>query len=225
MRLVYRCSDCEAEFDTPREEQIEVTDYRAEYARSWLPIDGAVTAAELEANCYLSHAKQHAIRLVDAAALRELVGSRQVLIGGEWWERGVQIETSEIPSGRRPRTVMGRVGQGEFRRRLLERFGPICAFTGPQPLHSLQASHVTPYSEDPRHDIAGGLLLRADLHTLFDERFITIDEKSLRVRIDASLRRYRELSRLEGSTLRIDSKDPLLPKLRELLEVRNRRQE
>lgn len=219
----YRCSSCEAEFEAPAEQHIEVTVYRAEYARSWLPIDGAVTASELEAGCYLSQAKQHAIRLVDPDALRELVSSRQVLIGGEWWKRGVQIEIPEIPAGRQPRTVMGRVGQGEFRRRLLERFGPICAFTGPQPLHSLQASHVTPYAEDPRHDIAGGLLLRSDLHTLFDKRLITVDEESLRVRIDASLRRYRELSRLDGSTLRITLKDPMLPTLRKLLKERNHR--
>lgn len=58
MRPAFRCSNCAAEFDSPDEEPIEVTTYRADYARSWLPIDGAVTAAELEADCYLSRAKQ-----------------------------------------------------------------------------------------------------------------------------------------------------------------------
>ena len=56
VRPTYRCSDCEAVFDAPDERAIEVTKYRADYGRSWLPIDGAVTASELEASCYLSHA-------------------------------------------------------------------------------------------------------------------------------------------------------------------------
>jgi ribosomal protein L37AE/L43A len=220
----YRCSHCKEEFDDPVEEQIEITRYRADYARSWIPIDGAVTATELEANCYLSRSKQQAIRPVDPDALRALVTSRQILIGTEWWKRGVQIDAPEIRGGRQPRTVMGRVGQSEFRRRLLERFGPVCAFTGPQPLDSLQASHVTPYSKDPRHVVAGGLLLRSDLHTLFDNGLITIDE-DLRVRIDSSLRRYRELARLDGSPLKIDLNDSMLPTLRKLLKERSRRRD
>src|SRR6185437_8167184 len=129
------------------------------------------------------------------------------------------IEVPEIPAGRQPRTAFGRIGQGEFRRRLLERFGPVCAFTGPQPPDSLHAAHVTPFATDPRHELAGGLLLRADLHSLFDRRLITIDP-DLAVRVDPSLRKYRELSRLDGSSLQIDPRDPLLPTLRSLLERR-----
>lgn len=112
---------------------------------------------------------------------------------------------------------MGRVGQKEFRRRLLERFGPVCTFTGPQPAGSLHAAHVSPFAKNPRHVLAGGLLLRADLHALFDRGLITIDEH-LKVRIDDSLRPFREISCLDGSTLRINPKDPLLPILRALLE-------
>jgi len=219
VRPVYRCSKCFSEFDRPREQRIEITLYRAHYARSWLAIEGAITAGELEANCYLSHSKQQAIRPVDRAALSTLLASRHVLVGREWWREGGVIEVPEIPAGRQPRTAFGRIGQGEFRRRLLERFGPVCAFTGPQPPDSLHAAHVTPFATDPRHELAGGLLLRADLHSLFDRRLITIDP-DLAVRVDPSLRKYRELSRLDGSSLQIDPRDPLLPTLRSLLERR-----
>ena len=215
----FRCSNCKAEFDQPDEEQIEITRYRADYVRSWLAIDGAITARELEASCYLSRSKQHAIRLIDLTALSRVLDSRQVLVGREWWSDGGVIEVPEIPAGRQRRTVFGRIGQHEFRRRLLERFGPVCALTGPQPPDSLHAAHVTPYATDPRHELAGGLLLRADLHSLFDLHLITIDS-DLMVRIDPSLRKYRELSRLDGATLRIDPADPLLPTLRSLLEQR-----
>ncbi|MCW2980914.1 MAG: hypothetical protein JWO14_2641 [Solirubrobacterales bacterium] len=217
VRPVYRYSKCFATFGQPKEEVIEIRRYRADYARSWLAVEGAITAGELEANCYLSHSKQQAIRPVDLAALRTLLASRHVLVGREWWRDGGVIELPEIPAARRRRTVLGRIGQHEFRRRLLERFGPVCALTGPQPPDSLHAAHVTPYATDPRHELAGGLLLRADLHSLFDLHLITIDS-DLMVRIDPSLRKYRELSRLDGATLRINPADPLLPTLRALLE-------
>lgn len=219
MEPAYRCSNCFAEFDRPKEEPIEITVYRADYARSWLAIEGAVTARELEASCYLSHSKQQAIRPVDPTALGRLLDSRQFLVGREWWRDGGVIELPEIPAGRQRRTVLGRIGQQEFRRRLLERFGPVCAFTGPQPPDSLHAAHVMPYATDPRHEIAGGLLLRADLHSLFDRGLITIDPE-LAVRIDPSLKKYRELSRLDGSTLQINPNDPHLPILRGLLKRR-----
>jgi DNA-directed RNA polymerase subunit RPC12/RpoP len=219
MQPEYRCSDCKAEFDEPDEEQIEIRRYRADYVRSWLAVEGAITASELETRCYLSHSKQQAIRPVDTTALSDLLASRHILVGREWWRNGGVIEAPEIPAGRQRRTVFGRIGQQEFRRRLLERFGAVCAFTGPQPPDSLHAAHVTPYASDPRHELAGGLLLRADLHSLFDRGLITIDP-DLALRIDPSLRRYRELSRLDGSTLQINPSDPLLPTLRTMLKDR-----
>lgn len=219
MRPVYRCSNCKSEFDDPEEELLHVTKYRADYARSWFPMLGAVTAEELESGCYLSHSKQQAIRAVDPTALRRLLTERQVLIAREWWEDGGAVEPPDIPGGRLPRTVLGRIGQGEFRRRLFKRFGAVCAFTGPQPPDSLHAAHVTPYATDPRHELAGGLLLRADLHSLFDHGLISIDP-DLIVRIDSSLREYRDLSRLDGSKLKINSADPYLADLKKLLEDR-----
>jgi hypothetical protein len=212
-----RCSRCRAEFDQAEEERIEVTVFRADYGRSWLRVDGAVTAAALEATAYLSHSKQQAIRPVEPDALRSLLAARRILIGAGWWSGGVVTDGREIPAGRRPRNTMGRIGQAEFRRRLLERFGALCAFSGPQPAESLHAAHVTPFARNLRHELAGGLLLRADLHALFDRGLISIDEQ-LKVRVDPSLRAYRELARLHGSTLRIASDDPLLPRLKTLLE-------
>lgn len=219
MTPTYKCSRCMAEFDQPDEEMIPVTVYRAEYARSWVSVGGAVTAAELEASCYLSHAKQHAIRPVDPEALRELATTRQIWIGSDWWKSGGNVESPEIPGGYRTLTALGRIGQREFRRQLLMRFGPVCAFTGPQPEKSLHAAHVIPYAKSARHELAGGLLLRADLHKLFDDGLITIDG-DLKVRIDPSLRSFPELSRLDGSALRIKRADPLLPTLRKILEQR-----
>ncbi len=219
MHPTYKCSRCMAEFDRPSVEQIPVTIYRADYARSWVSIGGAVTAGELEAGCYRSRAKQHAIRPVDPQALRDLVTRRQVLIGAPWWERGGSVVLPEIPGGYRKLTALGRIGQREFRRQLLMRFGPVCAFTGPQPEKSLHAAHLIPYAKSARHELEGGLLLRADLHALFDAGLITIDDE-LKVRIDSSLRSFTELARLDGSPLKIGGAASLMPTLRKILKER-----
>ncbi len=216
-RPKYKCSNCKEAFPRPEEEAIRVTLFRADYARSWVSVGGAVSAAELEASCYRSAAKQHAIRPVDTEALRELVTNRDVLIGGAWWKTGGSVEPAEIPGGYRELTSLGRIGQREFRRQLLLRFGPVCAFTGPQPEKSLHAAHVIPYARSARHELAAGLLLRADLHALFDAGLITVDG-DLKVRIDPSLRSFRDLARLDGSALRIRSGDSLLPKLKQILK-------
>jgi hypothetical protein len=213
----YKCSNCMRAFPRPKEEEISVTFYRADYARSWVSVGGAVSAAELEASCYRSAAKQHAIRLIDPDALRALVTDREVLIGGAWWKSGGSVEPAEIPGGSRELTSLGRIGQREFRRQLLQRFGPVCAFTGPQPEKSLHAAHVIPYAKSARHELAAGLLLRADLHALFDAGLITVGG-DLKVRVDPSLRSFRDLARLDGSALRVRSGDSLLPQLREILK-------
>lgn len=220
MKPLFRCGrkSCRTEFDDPVEEQIKVTVYRAAYARNWREVDGAVTARDLERAC-LTHAKQHAIRPLDLSVLRRLLKGRSMLLGPAWWAGEAGLDEREIPGGWRPGGGRGRIGQGEFRRRLLERFGPVCAVTGPQPAESLEAIHLFRFADDPRHDLAGGLLLRADLHSLLDRGLIEIDE-NLKVRVDPSLRPYRELARLDGRSLQVDPDDPLLPGLRALLRQR-----
>ena len=68
-----------------------------------------------------------------------------------------------------------RLGQQGFRGEMLRRYGPRCAFTGPQPPEVLEAAHVRSYSASHRHERSNGLLLRRDLHALFDRGLITID--------------------------------------------------
>ena len=63
MRPEYRCSDCKAEFDQPDEEEIEITRYRAHYERSWLAIEGAVTAGEPRRALFGHVDKQRGCRL------------------------------------------------------------------------------------------------------------------------------------------------------------------
>jgi hypothetical protein len=76
--------------------------------------------------------------------------------------------------------IAGRRGQQEFRQTLLQIYKR-CLITGCDAEAVLEAAHIQPYSEAGTFDISNGLLLRADIHTLFDLGLLTIDVSDLTV--------------------------------------------
>jgi predicted restriction endonuclease len=102
--------------------------------------------------------------------------------------------------------IVRRRGQQEFRERLLAAYGRRCAITGCDAVEALEAAHIVPYQGDDTNKIQNGLLLRADIHTLFDLGLIAVKPDSLTVIISEGLNptMYRDLA---GSRLRepIDS--------------------
>ncbi|AEL08327.1 hypothetical protein XCR_3465 [Xanthomonas campestris pv. raphani 756C] len=66
------------------------------------------------------------------------------------------------------RAVAQRRGQSFFRNQLLDAYGGRCAITGCSAKEVLEAAHILPYQGDHTDRVDNGLLLRADLHTLFD---------------------------------------------------------
>lgn len=90
-----------------------------------------------------------------------------------------------------PRLIVPRLGQGTFRVAVTEAYGRACAVTGEHSLPAIEAAHIRPYSCDGPHDIRNGILLRADLHRLFDQGYVTVTpahrfEVSSRLRADFS---------------------------------------
>ena len=82
-----------------------------------------------------------------------------------------------------------RLGQGAFRIMVTDAYHRRCAVTGEKTLPVLEAAHIKPYSEQGPHLINNGLLLRSDLHTLFDKGYITIDPQ---YRLDVSPRLHED---------------------------------
>ncbi len=70
--------------------------------------------------------------------------------------------------------VKRRQGQPAFRRELLAAYGGRCAVTGCPIEALLEAAHIHPYLGDETNIVQNGLLLRADIHTLFDLGFIAV---------------------------------------------------
>jgi len=70
-----------------------------------------------------------------------------------------------------------RQGQAEFRGKLLEAYGRRCAVTGTLLEPLLEAAHIVPHAEGTDYRVTNGLLLRADIHTLYDLYHLSIDER------------------------------------------------
>ncbi|MEH0933728.1 HNH endonuclease [Micromonospora psammae] len=100
-------------------------------------------------------------------------------------------EPDDVPEGRRRRLaeVTARQGQADFRRKLIEAYGGRCAITGCDTEAALQAAHISPYDGPATNRVNNGLLLRADLHNLFDRGLIWIDEQS-RVQVKPTALHY-----------------------------------
>jgi hypothetical protein len=88
---------------------------------------------------------------------------------------------------RRLREVVLRRGQPDFRNGLIEAYGERCAMTGCDAVAALEAAHIVPYTGTGSQRISNGLLLRADIHTLFDLDLIGIDPRTLAVALAAVL--------------------------------------
>lgn len=87
-----------------------------------------------------------------------------------------------------PRLVRPRVGQGGFQAVVLKAYDYHCAVTGDKIRPVLQAAHIRPVKNGGEHRIDNGLLLRSDVHTLFDAGYLGIDT-ALRLQVSPSLRR------------------------------------
>jgi hypothetical protein len=83
--------------------------------------------------------------------------------------------------------IVVRRGQGAFRRKLLKAYTGRCAVTGTNAELALEAAHIIPYLGPDTDHVSNGLVLRADIHTLFDLGALAIDTASMTVLIAPTL--------------------------------------
>lgn len=79
--------------------------------------------------------------------------------------------------------------QAAFRAALMTRYGGKCAISGCRIEPILQAAHILPFSEyiEFRNDPTNGLLLRADVHILFDKSLLSINPETYKVVLSPKL--------------------------------------
>ena len=104
------------------------------------------------------------------------------------------------------RSIKARRGQQAFRESLRHRYGDRCQISGCELLDVLEAAHIRPYRGDNDHNPANGLLLRSDLHTLFDLDLIGIEPDTFTVRVHPQANA--EYGRHDGEKLLCDGAEP-----------------
>ncbi|MGD9548131.1 MAG: HNH endonuclease [Candidatus Krumholzibacteriia bacterium] len=88
-----------------------------------------------------------------------------------------------------------RLGQGAFRLAVTDAYGRKCAVTGEHSLPVLDSAHIKPFAEGGPHDISNGILLRADIHRLYDRGYVTVTP-DYRFKVSAALQDEYENGRI-----------------------------
>jgi len=117
-----------------------------------------------------------------------------------------------------------RLGQGAFRVMVTDAYRRRCAVTGEKTLPVLEAAHIRPYAESGPHRVSNGLLLRSDLHKLFDLGYVTVTPE-LKLLVSRRLREEwqngREYYLYHGQPLRVHPADLSSRPATEFLEWHN----
>jgi putative restriction endonuclease len=104
------------------------------------------------------------------ALLNRLLGLRIEIDLSQPWHRPGPVYGD-------PRLVLQRLGQQSFQAVVLQAYGRRCAITGAKIRPVLQAAHIRPLPKGGEHRIDNGLLLRSDVHTLYDRGYLGVDPK------------------------------------------------
>ena len=107
-------------------------------------------------------------------------------------------------------SIVRRQGQPEFRNQLLRAYGGRCAITGYDVEEALEAAHIYPYKGTETNHVQNGLLLRADIHTLFDLGLIGIHPDNSTVWISKRLKGT-SYDKLDGGKALLPEKPLLQP--------------
>jgi putative restriction endonuclease len=105
-----------------------------------------------------------------------------------------------------PTLVTPRLGQGAFRIAVLEAYGRQCAISDGKVIPALDAAHIKPYGEGGLHTKTNGILMRKDIHCVFDAGYVTVDRDyrfSVSKKVKEVFNNGEEYLRLHGKTLRL----------------------
>lgn len=87
------------------------------------------------------------------------------------------------------KAIIQRRGQKKFRDAVREMYDNKCVITGCEILDILEAAHINPYRGEKDNHVTNGLLLRADIHTLFDLDLIGIEPNELKVHLSEAIKK------------------------------------
>lgn len=116
-------------------------------------------------------------------AQSELLAERQRIEAEGYFD----VDTVKDARKRITASIVQRQGQGEFRCKLLKSYGCRCPITDCDVESALEAAHIIPYQGTDTNHPTNGLLLRSDIHTLFDLHLLSIQPDTYDVVISPEL--------------------------------------
>ena len=207
---IYMCAGCNSTFDNPSVEMKMLEHKVADYGAGWVSLDKSESTFEGWKQLSQSPKSQHSLQSGDIARFESFASKFSDLETARFATR-----TKVIQGGHALRTVKTRIGQGAFRQSLLNQFGFNCAITGPNHPAGLEAAHLYSYSKEAAHHSNGGLLLRRDIHTLFDKGLLAIDVASSSIDVHHDLLHLDQYAALQNSKIRLN----LSPQLQSWLKI------
>lgn len=142
--------------------------------------------------------------------------------GARYWnvEPAAHVVAEGLARYGNPVSVRPRLGQGLFSLAVRDAYDGACAVTHEHSAPVLDAAHIKPYGRGGEHLVNNGLLLRRDLHSLYDRGYVTVTaDYVFRVgdRLREEFKNGRTYYTLNGSTIAIPVNKLLQPS-KELLE-------
>ncbi|HMP91156.1 MAG TPA: HNH endonuclease [Kiritimatiellia bacterium] len=121
--------------------------------------------------------KTYDTEMLEGAALWRAVNDRLSAVRnpiGKSADEMIAITKEDRPLYGNDCIIRPRLGQGGFRVVVTDAYNRRCAMSGERTLPVLQASHIKPYALNGPHNITNGLLLRSDLHILYDRGYVAV---------------------------------------------------
>jgi hypothetical protein len=184
-----RSTSCNYEFDDDQviTESVNVIKYRAGYRNTWQDANYPLSRKDVFA-FQLNRDNQSAIRPLDPSRVEDLIfrlsGSSPIPSANS------DLLPELIIGGHKIQVTKRRIGQQEFRLSLINKNGENCFISGLQPACVLEASHIRPFAIHESHSLDGGILLRRDIHTLFDRHLLRINPSTWQVETAPQIQRY-----------------------------------
>jgi putative restriction endonuclease len=187
----YRCNKGDT-FAKPDEKVVEVRQFSAHYPNSFQKAtESKVLLNELRPYYKKGYNQNMSMQLLDSEALeifteaKPLHKSNSVILS-PYDASEDESEDSYNKHDRDERLIVHRQikerrGQQKFRSALFDRYSAICMISGCQIMDILEAAHINPYRGINDNHVANGIVLRADLHTLFDLNLIGIEPETLTI--------------------------------------------
>ena len=163
----------------------------------WIDWDWALTKRLQQRPIPYSAHKQRVMKSVVAA------NQKTMSVVSRWLRTKEPAATrpKSLPVRFKPVEIEQRQGQPAFRQALMAAYEFKCAVTGCEIRDVLQAAHIVPVKTGGHHSVNNGLLLRADIHNLFDRGLLTID-RNFRIHLDSSVKTSATYGHLHGVKLK-----------------------